>query len=375
MSEPRSGNGISSSIVDKSKRILHKFFRKRIYYAQKILWIAFFFASQIPCFAANPVTTDRQRYNKAIDLFETNQLAESAGLFSQLHDSFDDDVAFRSRFNIGNCQYLTAIGNVKNNPTEAITMLQQALNSYHSALRIDRNDQDVRANIELTIRLLEQLQEQQDKENKNKEEQANDSAHNPPEQQNQEQKSESKSQQQSQESDQNQQASDQEKSELGQQSENSTNKQQSDSDNSNQEESIEEQSNQENQGDTQDESSQESSQNQNESSREMTNDSTQGTQQNQQDQKQHESDNAEPMGDPKESDKETPKGDLSTMNPQEVSQQPADIDPQQQPTPPGVMTREEANKMLQAIRDRDMLRRMRKKQFERRRHIPVEKDW
>jgi Ca-activated chloride channel family protein len=41
----------------------------------------------------------------------------------------------------------------------------------------------------------------------------------------------------------------------------------------------------------------------------------------------------------------------------------------------GLMTKEEALKMLQAVRDRDMLRRLRHEQIERSRHIPVDRDW
>ena len=40
-----------------------------------------------------------------------------------------------------------------------------------------------------------------------------------------------------------------------------------------------------------------------------------------------------------------------------------------------VMTKEEALKMLQAVRDRDMLRRLRQEQIERSRHVPVDRDW
>ena len=40
-----------------------------------------------------------------------------------------------------------------------------------------------------------------------------------------------------------------------------------------------------------------------------------------------------------------------------------------------LMTKEEAMKMLQAVRDRDMLRRIGKERRERSRHIPVDKDW
>ncbi|MDG2014232.1 MAG: hypothetical protein P8J33_12045, partial [Pirellulaceae bacterium] len=39
------------------------------------------------------------------------------------------------------------------------------------------------------------------------------------------------------------------------------------------------------------------------------------------------------------------------------------------------MSREEALKMLQSVRDRDMLRRLRQQQRERSRRRPVDRDW
>ena len=39
------------------------------------------------------------------------------------------------------------------------------------------------------------------------------------------------------------------------------------------------------------------------------------------------------------------------------------------------MTEEEARKLLQSIRDRDMLRRLRKQAAERALRVPVERDW
>ena len=41
----------------------------------------------------------------------------------------------------------------------------------------------------------------------------------------------------------------------------------------------------------------------------------------------------------------------------------------------GLMTREEALKMLQSVRDRDMLRRIENQRRQRIRRVPVEKDW
>ena len=40
-----------------------------------------------------------------------------------------------------------------------------------------------------------------------------------------------------------------------------------------------------------------------------------------------------------------------------------------------MMTRQEALKLLQAVRDRDMIRRYQQRQRQRQRRVPVEKDW
>jgi len=40
-----------------------------------------------------------------------------------------------------------------------------------------------------------------------------------------------------------------------------------------------------------------------------------------------------------------------------------------------LMTRQEALKMLQSVRDRDMLRRLQQQRRQRTQRIPVEKDW
>ncbi len=77
--------------------------------------------------------------------------------------------------------------------------------------------------------------------------------------------------------------------------------------------------------------------------------------------------------DPAADQKETPQGQLSAAN---QPQDPPQASPQTvQPLETDRMTEEEARKMLQAIRDRDMLRRLRRQAAERSRRIPVERDW
>ena len=41
----------------------------------------------------------------------------------------------------------------------------------------------------------------------------------------------------------------------------------------------------------------------------------------------------------------------------------------------GKMTRQEAEKMLQAIRDEEMIRRLRRQAIERSQHVNVDRDW
>ncbi len=41
----------------------------------------------------------------------------------------------------------------------------------------------------------------------------------------------------------------------------------------------------------------------------------------------------------------------------------------------GAMTTQEAEKMLQAIRDQEMIRRLKRQAAERNQHIPVDRDW
>ena len=78
-----------------------------------------------------------------------------------------------------------------------------------------------------------------------------------------------------------------------------------------------------------------------------------------------------------ETETETPynksAGELTAVNEQEGS-------PEQQATEPVAavsdqMTEEEARKLLQSIRDRDMLRRLRKQAAQRALRVPVERDW
>ncbi len=69
---------------------------------------------------------------------------------------------------------------------------------------------------------------------------------------------------------------------------------------------------------------------------------------------------------------ETPSGELTAVNEENAN---ATSEPNQPAQPAMHMTEQEARKMLQAIRDRDMLRRLRRQAAERARRVPVARDW
>ena len=71
-----------------------------------------------------------------------------------------------------------------------------------------------------------------------------------------------------------------------------------------------------------------------------------------------------------------PTGDLKAASEQEQNKKPEGTVGMADPNAKdGLMTREEAMKMLQSVRDRDMLRRMQQQRQERSRRVPVDKDW
>ncbi|MDA7907042.1 hypothetical protein N9B25_00885, partial [bacterium] len=98
-------------------------------------------------------------------------------------------------------------------------------------------------------------------------------------------------------------------------------------------------------------------------------------QQDQQQQNQQPSDdeNSNPPEDQNDESSTKPSGELTAVNEEN------DSSTQEAAEPIGVasdqMTEEEARKLLQSIRDRDMLRRLRKQAAERALRVPVERDW
>ncbi len=352
-------------------------------------------------FADAEVPSDAKRYNEAVELYAAGETTRAVQTLEQLSGSDRDEVAARSRYNLGNDRYAEALKVLESdgsNPIKAVGLLQDAVKHYRSALGIAPTDQDARANIELAMQLISQIQQQQneqkspEQQQKEQEQQQQD-----PQQQNEPDSEQSESKQDpspSNDSDPRDESKT-EKSE-GQQSQDAG--QEGDSDSNSEAQPSQEQ----NQGSAENNPSQsDANEGQSETSESADNDQGQsGDSQSMQPDAdpgpalspENPNSNQSPASpaddnsdaDPSdaapqpteaaESEPSKTEGELSAVNGQNDNKAADEHDPQK-PAAVGVMTQDEANKMLQAIRDREMLRRMQTEREQRRRQVPVDKDW
>jgi Ca-activated chloride channel family protein len=354
---------------------------------------------------AAEIDSDRDEvlYNKAVALYRKGDVAGAETLFSTVATSLDPKMASKARFNAGNCHYAAAVESRDEDRASAIESLQTAIEDYRSALQLDPTDIDARTNIELAARLLRQLQQEEQKEQEDQQQQQQD------QQQQDQQQGEDESPQQPRSQEQQQSQSSDEKSQDGGEGEPDTSQQgepQESEDNAEQTQSPEKP------GETSDTDS-ESSPEDKQSSGDEASDSLDadsdpdknqaepedGDSQSQSDapgdqqrsSAENESstrpnpnrdDSAEPPSDESAAaedesggeGQETPRGQLTTANESGESPQ-SDRSIAIGGDREGELTEQEAYKMLQAIRDRDMLRRLRREAAERSRRAPVDRDW
>jgi Ca-activated chloride channel family protein len=316
---------------------------------------------------------DELNYNSAIAHYRNGDLAAAEGLFRNAAASANSRLAADSRFNLGNSQYSQALEMAQADATAAIEKLKSAVASYRGSLRIDPENADARANIELAGQLIRQLQQRQDQEQK----QQQSSSPNDKTQEKQDQQQDEREDESGQSSDQNQQqtgdgeesSEDQNESEgKAGDSENSQEGQRDDASKESSSESSGEPSS-ENDDSSQTPSSQESNATaEDDAASQAAQASDEG-----------EAKETESTGDPTQSEDEPEQptdGKLTSEN--AIEEAAADGKTSAvgvTEATDGAMTKEEALKMLQSIRDRDMIRRLRQQQRERVRRIPVEKDW
>ncbi|QEG24686.1 vWA domain-containing protein [Mariniblastus fucicola] len=325
---------------------------------------------------------DELNYNLASAHYRNSDVDAATVLFAETASSSNDRIASNSRYNLGNCHYAKALPLAQQQPEAAISELQLAIGHYRSALRLDRSLSDARENLERASKLIKQLKQDQEQQQQNDDQQQQDQEQQDGEQSEQNPDSKEDESQESESSENSNESESSEENESDKQgdaesesSEQKPEQQQQSSDQKDQQSKGED-------GDGQQGSPPESDQNQNNSSAENKDSQQSGDNskksQMENDAANEEKENGPATEDKKEEGKEPPQGQLSSTN----EQDPKDNVQKEngavaQPIAPddGMMTRQEALKLLQSVRDRDMLRRYRQKQKRRQRRVQVERDW
>ena len=333
--------------------------------------------------ATKPSDSDALNYNLAVAHYGNSDFDAALTLLAESAKSSNDRIAADSRYNIGNCHFAKSLP-LAQQPEASIEELELAVEHYRSAIRLDRQHADARENLERAKKLIEQL----------KQNQQSDQQQSPPEEDQQEQGDEQKQKdeqqqdnEQSDESDQKDEPEESEQSKENQDQSGSEEKSSEESDSQSDEEgsSGEDQSQKEQTQNEQSESKQ-SSDGEAQSEQPSQDQSSDPTEQSQDAQQQQ--NNGQPDEDAEQDDatseedgKAAPEGEVTAAN-ESQSEDTKDANeaaslstPQQNVDDNGMMSRQEALKLLQAVRDRDMIRRLRQQQRQRSRRVQVEKDW
>jgi hypothetical protein len=335
-------------------------------------------------------------YNMAVAQFRKGEVAAAAPLFEAAATSENDSLAANARYNLGNCKYTAGLKLAESDREAAIKELESAIENYRSSLSVDTNNADARANIELAAQLIDKLREEQKQQEQQQQnqQQDQDQQQSNDEQQNDQQQQSSQGKQDKQKQDQNQQQQENEQQQnqdqqSGQQQEQDQEKQENKDSQSQSSQDGEQQQKDQDQQQEQKAKEQQNSNEQKQNEQKQPQDQQQEqaksqSQQNQTSQLQNsqksQQQRPEGAGTPEEQTKDEqgqkpPQGDLSATNEEakqgEEQREAVAFDPAKD----GEMTQQEAEKMLQAIRDRDLIRRYNRQQNERQNYVPVDRDW
>mgnify|MGYP002623849614 CR=1 FL=1 len=289
-------------------------------------------------------------YNQAVAQYRSGQYEQARQLFAQTAAKADARLDAKARYNLANCDYAEAVQLADKDKPAAIDRLKSAISHYRNALAGDPTDTDARANAQLAQILIERLQKEEEQ------------------QQQQDQQQQDQQQQDQQKQDQPQQDdSSSEQSEQDQRNENDTQDQQQATQPSNQQDNNRNrQSGEQNSVDESEQSSDEQDQqsdNPTEGELDAPNKEDDSTRQ----QDQSERPQRTPSDDAHSRDGK-PSGEAGGKP--QFSDEEAHGKAEAQP-----MTPEEAQKMLQAVRDRELLRRLKQQKQSHSRRVPVDRDW
>ncbi|MCC7086200.1 MAG: VWA domain-containing protein [Pirellulales bacterium] len=358
-------------------------------------------------------------FNQAVELYRAGKLDEATAKWSQTTQSGNPGLEAKSLFNLGNCAFSMATNLRDKQPQQAIEQLDTAIAHYRQSVKLNRSDNDARANIELAAKLRQQIrqrEEQKQQQPEQDQQQQQEKQQDQPQNQAQSQKNDQPSKQQdkqdqSEQQNQQQQSSDQpspqdrkSESSQNQQHEQQPPKQQTaaEQDKNQQQEADQQQPDHQQQHEApqskqcnpqdqskKDQQEQPQPQDQqpekskpNAADRDPSQHHPQSSQDQKPTQSQHQpsQDKQQELPKPGEKQAEKPEPPIGTKLEANGKQEPADAaslaDPSAAELKDGKeMTKAEAAKMLQAIRDRNLQRRIQQLRMEQAQRRPVEKDW
>ncbi len=341
---------------------------------------------------------DELNYNLAVAEYRKGNIEAAEQLFADIAGTSSPTIAADSRYNLGNCQYSKALVAAEKDKPTAIELLRKAIANYRGALRGKPNNPDARANIELAGELIRKLEQEQKKEEEQKKQDKQQKQDQQDKDQQQDQKDQSDQRKSDQQKQDEQKQQDKSQDSESQKSDSQKDESQKNSDQKKNDEQMDEEQPKQDQQSAADQSKNDE-QKRDEQKTDKTGDKEQKNDQQQQSEQQSQPKSPDSKqkqqqklqqqsgdqqeqndeGKPEEQDAKNqpvPTGDLKAASKQEQNKQPeGTVGMTDSNAKDGLMTREEALKMLQSVRDRDLLRRMQQLRQERSRHKPVDKDW
>lgn len=287
-------------------------------------------------------------YDQAVAAYRAGDLTQAAAAFEIALNSGDPKIAAAAAYNLGNTNYQLAMapveseGDSKEQLDQAADRFAQALEQYRHAIEQNSLDRDARANGELAWQKLQEVLQEQERQEQQEQEQE--------QQQDQQENAEDQEDQEGQEG---------EEGEEGQgepQSEDQKNQEQQKSDDQEKQQEPSDQQKQEQQQQSEEQKQQEQKQPENEQQ-------SQDEQEQAQNQDEEQQDKSESQSNQEQQESDETKAEQSKDG------------EGGQPQKPGKMTKEEAERMLQSIRDREKQRRQDQQQIEAAGTATTGKDW
>jgi Ca-activated chloride channel family protein len=281
-------------------------------------------------------------YDQAVAAYRAGDLTQAAAAFERALNSGDPEIAAAAAYNLGNTNYQLAMapveseGDSKKQLDQAADRFAQALEQYRHAIEQNSLDRDARANGELAWQKLQEVLQEQERQ-------------------------EQQEQEQEQEQDQQENAEDQE----GQEGQEGQGEPQSEDEMNQDQQKSDDQEKQEEPSGQQKKEQQQQSEEQKQQEQEQPEDDQQSQDEQQQPQNQEEEqqDKSESQPNQDQQDSAEPKAEQSKDSAGGQSKT------------PGKMTKEEAERMLQSIRDREKQRRQDQQQIEAAGAATTGKDW